>query len=101
MANKTLCTPAPWYYKSGEVWAVKNGRAVVIARADREAGNGTEPVERDANMHLCAAAPELFEKIKAIVEQADAQHRAGDMYCTLGTAFINDLRAAIAKAEGK
>lgn len=73
-------TPGPWTCHSGSVW--KDGPNVYpkgagedgipICHMDREPGNGTLPVERDANAYLVAKAPEMAEqrnKLLEIVEQ--------------------------------
>jgi hypothetical protein len=49
-------TTGPWQVSSGMVETVSG---VPIAHMDRTAGNGTLPVNRDANAYLIAKAPEL------------------------------------------
>ena len=57
-------TPGPWIVESGAVYTADH---IPIAAMDREPGNGTQPVERDANARLIAAAPKLLEALEAIV----------------------------------
>ena len=98
----TEYTPGPWVCHSGMVWKdgpnvfpKGNENGIPICRMDREPGNGTVPVERDANACLISAAPELLEACKALMnwegdELADGGKRAQAL------AF-----AAIRKAEGQ
>ena len=81
-------TPAPWLYENGEVYAPN--RVDVIARADREHGCKIRPVERDANMRLCAAAPDLLAALEHLMRY--------DFGASDGA---KDARAAIAKARGQ
>ena len=63
---------------------------------DREHGNGTAPVERDANARLIAAAPDLLRACKHmrddLIALADA-HQHGVKPCSVDTGEV-----AIAKA---
>lgn len=96
-------TPGPWRMSSGMVETVTG---IPIAWMDREPGNGTLPVERDANARLICAAPDLLEtakKVSAII--AEWAETCGD---ELGWAkgdekdqAINAFVAAISKAEGR
>lgn len=68
-------TPGPWQVNSG---MVETAKGVPIARMDRTPGNGTQPVERDANAYLIAAVPTLLAAAKdallllqSIQEQAE------------------------------
>ena len=69
-------TPGPWIVENGTVYKRSGVRVTVpIARMDREAGNGTRPVERDCNARLIASAPEL---LKALIEIYKWAERAED-----------------------
>jgi hypothetical protein len=54
--------------------------------------------ECDANARLIAAAPELLAALQAVIEQADAQFKAGDKHATFNRQTIDSLRPAITKA---
>ena len=56
-------TPGPWEVVSGAVYA-QDGRP--IAKMDRESGNGISPVERDANAHFIASAPDMAQRIEEL-----------------------------------
>jgi hypothetical protein len=69
--STTQHTPGPWTCHSGMVWKdgpnvypKGNEDGIPIASMCREPNNGTEPVERDANAKLIAAAPELLDAVK-------------------------------------
>jgi hypothetical protein len=90
--NTMKHTPGPWEYSSGQVWA--DGTAKCVAR--RGADSGIPPEQRDADMRLCAAAPELLAALKAAV----AALRDNDVDEAMAGEFEN-LTDAIAKAEGR
>lgn len=111
--NKPKHTPGPWELGKYE------GHFHIIAE---DGGNtwhiadifDNPNINAKANAALIAAAPEMAEKIerlekeravmldalKGVVEQADAQYRAGDNVYTIWRGMIDDFRAIIAKAEG-
>ena len=95
-------TPGPWQAMFGSVYT--NDEKTRLLQADRDEPN-TSPTERDANIRLAAAAPDMLEALK---HAANSFHHpnctckgeyAGrpDMYCTC---HVQKARAAIAKATG-
>ena len=101
---ETKHTPGPWkVFNLSDAYpgieAVNGGRRytiVVYGDADEYCGiRGDSPETRLANAHLIAAAPDLLEALKALVNQHDVYHQP----------MINEIavkaRTAIAKAEGK
>ena len=63
-------TPGPWKVITGAVYTAQStGKVVPIASMDREAGNGTSLVEREANARLIAAAPELLKALEEIADR--------------------------------
>lgn len=94
-------TPGPWEVDSGMVQTVAEhecrtpgcGVHIPIAWMDREPDNGTLPVERDANAHLIAAAPELVEALRALVDCPD--------YRGINTLEMRRATSILAKLEGK
>ncbi len=93
-------TPAPWVCHSGMVWRADGSEdGIPIARMDRERGNGTMPVERDANARLISAAPGLLAEAKRFKDiVAESYYRNDPM---LSDSQYERLGAIIAKAEGK
>lgn len=87
-------TAGPWYAVTGSVWTTPGGPddgGTHVAMMDREEPK-TKPVERDANAHLIAAAPDMLEALKAYLDSVD-----GD----IGIEKADELaQKAIAKAEG-
>jgi len=107
--TRTDYTPGPWEVCSGMVQTVAEhkckipgcGVHIPIAYMDREPGNGTLPVERDANARLIAAAPELLEAAKralGILRQIQLIDEGPGAIPWVEADFL-DL--AIQKAEGK
>lgn len=93
-------TPGPWEVHPeenrrafAENLVVADGVAVAIALNNEERGAGWTKCE--ANARLIAAAPDLLESLRALVEVASE--------CIPETAGheLEQARAAIAKAEGK
>ncbi len=94
-------TKGPWTCHSGsvyvdgpDVYPKGDNDGIPIAHMDREPGNGTEPVERDANAALIAAAPDLLEACKGARQALSGRIDAGDPLSLM-------INAAIAKAEPK
>lgn len=72
-AMNTQHTPGPWRVCSG---MVETARGIPVAHMDRAPGNGTQPVERDANARLIAAAPELLAALQRIAtSDVECWHR--------------------------
>ncbi|KKM78764.1 hypothetical protein LCGC14_1356680 [marine sediment metagenome] len=91
-------TPGPWHVVTGSVytgidWDGKSDPGVPIASMDREPGNGTRPVERDANARLIAAAPDLLAALEGLVDRFDGSEDGE------AVEFVA-ARAAIDKAKG-
>ena len=83
-------TPGPWVMSSG---MVETAAGVPIARMDREYGNGTQPVERDNNCRLIAAAPELLKSLTELCNLAPRATRD-----TVKAGIYAEAWAAIRKA---
>jgi len=99
-------TPGPWtchcgmVYKDGpSVYPKGDEWGIPIARMDREPGNGTFPVERDANARLIAAAPDLLKELRGLAVYL--QHLESCVPKAGVTEQLNSCLKAIAKAEGK
>jgi len=91
MKNETRYTPGPWACHSGSVYTDGGPVATPIARMDREAGNGTSPTERDANAHLIAAAPCMYQLLEEVRDGA----------IPAGSLWVDYIDAALAKARGE
>lgn len=101
-------TPGPWEVDSGMVQTVAEhtckipgcGVHIPIAWMDRKPGNGTMPVERDANARLIAAAPELFNMlIEALpyiecAAEIDTTYKPGAV-----RNLVNRIRKVVDKVE--
>lgn len=95
MTKEIKHTPAPWHVGDTN----KNFDAIVygadslcIANCTKVRGRSIE--EEDANAQLIAAAPELLEALKSLVN-------AHDTTCRSESIAITQARKAINKAEGK
>ena len=100
-------TPGPWSTFGPVKYQVYGGDPVRrIAVVDYTTGSETE--EHNANAHLIAAAPAMYEALKALHSVLDQrmpdgrtlnQHLSQEVFeCFYGPAIA--ARAAIAKAEG-
>jgi len=60
----------PWHYVTGAVWTTPqgpdDGGQCIATRAS---ASRISPTEKDAALRLCAAAPEMFEALKAARDQ--------------------------------
>ena len=98
MEQKAAHTPAPWHFKK---LAMHDGGHVVMFTAQN--GQRTHRLDcagefKEADARLIAAAPELLEALIAITNQLE---RVGDDRPHKDGQFIEDARAAIAKATGE
>ena len=104
-------TPGPWIVASGSVYkAVPTDSdgwpKVCVAHMARSDVPETIPVERDANAHLIAAAPELLAAAEALVAAVEAMPKDYELdtkehglAVSLNTRAGDLLRAAISKAH--
>ena len=103
---KYLHTAGPWQVNSGMVETLTG---VPIAYMDRNAGNGTLPVERDSNVHLIASAPDLLASLKEVLRALEShiddscrsQNVNRDVLCPCNQNEIKRARAIIAKTENR
>ena len=93
-------TPGPWFYSSGAVWADPE-ETICIARRDSKLSvhphRALLPTTKDANMHLIAAAPEMLECLRHILDLADENAKGIDGY----EQIAEWSRNLLAKVEGK
>lgn len=86
-------TSGPWVYEYGMVYTLIG---IPIAKMVRDTPE-TSPTERDDNGCLIAAAPELLEALKAMLNIFDR----GLPENSIGERNCNQAKAAIQKAEGR
>ena len=102
--SETKFTPGPWYLEAGyensnpgdfdEYWQVHDGQdAIVCSSSFCMAGN------KEANAHLIAAAPELYEALVDVM--AEISSLGNIDYHFGGTGPFDKARAALAKARGE
>jgi hypothetical protein len=106
-------TPGPWRIGSlksfdgytgqpfRNVWAGHNDAATVVARAIRTEGAMTNDVDADAN--LIAAAPDLLQALKKLLEFVEGAAEGKDSFYwdEINKDEGSAARAAIAKATGE
>lgn len=90
--SETKHTPGPWV-----IDGKNNGGPIIRSRADgayiARANGMPDPLETEANAYLIAAAPELYEALRAIRDELVRQDiKFGPL--------IADADVALAKAEG-
>ena len=84
-------TPGPW--KLEHDWREQPGAIIILSADNQIVADAWAPrIERVANARLIAAAPELLEALKSAVARLDWHEGPDDNA---------DLRAIIAKAEGR
>lgn len=98
-----MSTKAPWKFIQSESKIVSETEFMyddipVTVVSTYGAMGGRDTV---ADAVLLASAPELLEELKAIVDQARAQFRAGDRYATFSRRQIDLIQKTINKAEMK
>ena len=93
--NEPKFTPGPWLfssYKSGNSVIVIDGKEFDVATVNYP--------NRDANAHLIAAAPELYEALEHIEEYWNRDQNISAMSDALWH-IIEVAQAALAKARGE
>jgi hypothetical protein len=84
-------TPGPWAFNDDD-WTVEAGHHIICEMHGENA---------EANARLIAAAPTMYEALKAINAMTSPGHRTFDeMIRDMGYA-CDRARAALAKAEGR
>lgn len=86
-------TPGPWVVFEDDYERHVLGPMTGRAWMDNCVATVRDGANIDANAHLIAAAPELLEALKSFPGFTDD--------ATVGDPWIEKIRAAIAKAEGK
>lgn len=82
-------TQGPWIVEDG--YAVVSEQGDYIAScSDIDSGKST----KEANANLIAAAPDIYEALRLMVQLATAEVH-------IGRAVLDSANAALAKAEGK
>ena len=97
--NNTTHTPGPWYPHyakadhclSSSVWGRESGNQVAVI-----GGKSLETM--NANAALIAAAPAMYEALKAILDSENST--LGDGGSILGSDYRSLLQAVLAQAEG-
>jgi hypothetical protein len=90
-------TPGPWHVDCGEV---VNAEGVSLIRANRDEPR-TTPCERDRNIDLCAAAPELLAACEVAEDDLRARSEGRCKWTVRDQRAYEALRDAIAKAKGE
>ncbi len=92
-------TPGPWYYVTGAAWTTPqgpdDGGQCVATRASAAT---IDPSQKDANLRLCASAPDLLAALEQALPIIAAYRRVsgGDGVITAALAH-----AAIRRAKGE
>jgi len=107
--NETKFTPGPWkairdplhYGSLSTVYAGSTEeKAGIGAQMLVQVGGWSNPTEQEANAHLIAAAPELYEALEEIIQDVQ-QTSTGDITGTGCWEALDKARAALAKARGE
>ena len=104
-SNRPMFTPGPWAVRPD---IGTPAGTLKIAHPEWPRGSsdpliaavfGTEQ-EQGANARLISAAPEMFEALRALRE-CETQYVNGNVWVKAGTANLDAVCAALAKAEGR
>ena len=90
-------TPGPWKFDGGEVWAPQGRGPDHAANVCKMTGDSQS---RAANASLIAAAPELLEALRRMVDMFE-RHLDGRVGPDDAAGRWDSARDAIAKAEGR
>lgn len=100
--NNTKHTPGPWKAvpdrsRNLYTWYVEGAKGVVPAIARLSLIDACEEIE--GNAYLIAAAPAMYEALKAILDSENST--LGDGGSILGSDYRSLLQTALAQAEGR
>lgn len=93
----TKHTAGPWvHHPDDNIITTHGGRLILewVARTNHRLSGETSIEERNANARLVAAAPELLEALKTLIDM-DVAYQRGDKVAQA----VDAAKAAIAKAE--
>ena len=88
-------TPGPWKWDQHGGLRGKDRNAVINPTLRGDVLSG---VNREADAHLIAAAPDLYAALKYLVKQVDEVERSTVIR---GSDIMADARTALAKARGE
>lgn len=99
-------TPRPWaHHNTPTPFIYVNAGGLPICQIYTSTAHGQSMGEQFANAHLIAAAPELLEAAKLVLEwyEAEDNHSGTDFYQRMQMCRDSEdaIRAAIAKATGE
>ncbi len=99
-------TPGPWaYHNTPTPFIYVNAGGLPICQIYTSTAHGQSMGEQFANARLIAAAPELLEAAKLVLEwyEAEDNHSGTDFYQRMQMCRDSEdaIRAAIAKATGE
>jgi hypothetical protein len=96
--NKTKFTPGPWI-KRGKGTIETSGGAEVASVMDGQMLDRVDHETQEANAHLIAAAPELYEALEELHAQQNGPPL--EKYKTRWEKAMRKTEAALAKARGE
>lgn len=100
-APKSAHTPGPWVVEPivPSLVRVRDSRGDVVSLMSCDADDVEAIAAIDADAHLIAAAPRLFELLIRLVE-THSQHNSGEVFERSVRQIAIDARDAIAEARG-
>ena len=95
--NKQAYTPERWEAIGLTAIATAGTSGRIIANVTPP-GDFATPQEVERIRALIAAAPELVEALRSLIDQADAQFSVGDRHATFNKRTIDSFRVVLNKA---
>lgn len=95
--QKAAHTPGPWYATGGNVLRDVRGRAMTVAECHVERDDKNRMEELAANANLIAAAPELLDALRGLIETCE---HFWSPVTPSQEAALDKARAAIVRAKG-
>ena len=97
-------TPGPWkvHYEGSGDFVVYSGDVEIGTAWSQHAhfmGSGEAELSNEANAHLIAAAPEMFDALERIANGDIGPSNANDQIII--QSIVNTARVAVAKAKGE
>lgn len=103
--SELKATPGPWFISGSMTKYVEarigGGWVQEVAACGPTDADGGYGVHQQANAHLIAAAPELYEALEETMSRLKAVMTSGDYAYTAIECALHDAHAALAKARGE
>ena len=100
--NNAKHTPGPWEVVGSRICTVANDKERITLAKTEPGGSFAMSEQQEANAHLIAAAPAMYEALQAMVEVFPAVVKMTPYGVSMDISKLHDnAKTALAQAEGR